>query len=49
MVPAAVCKDNKASLLVHLRDEALDFSGSSHLRPCARVPRGFGGHGDNLI
>lgn len=29
MVPAAVCKDTKASLLVHLRDENLDFSGGT--------------------
>lgn len=29
MVPAAVCKDTKASLLVHLRDETLDFSGGT--------------------
>ncbi|CAM9998761.1 unnamed protein product, partial [Sphacelaria rigidula] len=27
VVSAAVCKDNKASLLVHLRDETLNFSG----------------------
>lgn len=27
MISAAVCKDNKASLLVHLRDETLNFSG----------------------
>lgn len=29
VIPAAVCKDNKASLLVHLRDESLDFSGEA--------------------
>ncbi|CAB1115286.1 unnamed protein product [Ectocarpus sp. CCAP 1310/34] len=29
IVPPAVCKDNKASLLVHLRDEALNFAGDT--------------------
>ncbi|CAN0321239.1 unnamed protein product, partial [Hapterophycus canaliculatus] len=27
MIPQAVCRDAKASLLVHLRDEALNFAG----------------------
>lgn len=31
VVPAAVCKDTKASLLVHLRDETLDFSGGTEI------------------
>ncbi|CAN0530666.1 unnamed protein product, partial [Ectocarpus sp. 8 AP-2014] len=29
IVPPAVCKDAKASLLVHLRDEALNFAGDT--------------------
>ncbi|CAN0259841.1 unnamed protein product, partial [Ectocarpus sp. 13 AM-2016] len=29
IIPPAVCKDAKASLLVHLRDEALNFAGDT--------------------
>ncbi|CAM9514119.1 unnamed protein product, partial [Scytosiphon promiscuus] len=29
MIPQAVCRDTKASLLVHLRDEALNFAGDT--------------------